>query len=332
VDIAHAGDERLFIVEQRGVIHVLEDGETMPMPFLDIRERVNNQANEQGLLGLAFHPAYAQNGFFYLNYTDSSGGTVIARFSVTSDRNLADAASEFQLMNIAQPFRNHNGGVLKFGPDGFLYIGTGDGGSSGDPQGHGQRLDTLLGKILRIDVDSGDPYEIPTSNPFASGGGSAEIWAYGLRNPWRFSFDNATGDLYIGDVGQNQWEEINFQPADSQGGENYGWNIREGAHPYGSDETSGMVDPIAEYDHNPGCSVTGGVVVRDPTLSEWQGVYLYGDYCDGTIWGTLHTSVGWMGARLFDAGFRISSFGEGSRGEVFALDHGGSVYRLEGRP
>lgn len=330
VDLTHAGDARIFVVEQRGMIWVLEEGIVLNTPFLDIQDRVNDSANEQGLLGLVFHPEYSETGTFFVNYTSSGGNTFISRFQVSSDPNVADANSEFVILTFEQPFRNHNGGSLKFGPDGYLYIGTGDGGSANDPQGNGQRLDTLLGKILRIDVDHGDSYTIPKDNPFINQDGLDEIWAYGLRNPWRISFDRLTGDLFIGDVGQNQWEEIDFQPAGSLGALNYGWNLREGQHPFASDSTQGLTDPIAEYDHGDGCSVTGGFVVRSPSLPAWGGIYLFGDYCTGTLWGVLHTADGtWEMRKLFSTGVRISSFGEDNLGEIFLIAHGGEIYHLE---
>jgi glucose/arabinose dehydrogenase len=333
VDLTHAGDERLFVVEQQGIIWVIDGGATMKTPFLDIRERVNDRANEQGLLGLAFHPNYAANGTFFVNYSGSGGETIISRFQALQDRNLGDPGSEFILLTIAQPFGNHNGGSLIFGPDGFLYIGTGDGGSANDPQGNGQSLDTLLGKILRIDVDTGEPYSTPEDNPFATGNGSAEIWAYGMRNPWRMSFDRLTGDLYIGDVGQNQWEEIDFQEAGSPGGLNFGWNLREGMHPFASDQTQGLIDPIAEYGRGGGCSVTGGFVVRSPSLPTWNGVYLFGDYCSGTVWGLLRKPAGeWEMERLFETGLPISSFGENYLGEIFLVSHSGEILRLDALP
>jgi glucose/arabinose dehydrogenase len=280
-------------------------------------------------LGLAFHPDYFSNGKFFVNYTGENGETVISRFQVSNQLDLADPDSELVILRLQQPYANHNGGGLKFGPDGMLYIGTGDGGSGGDPLGNGQRLDTLLGKILRIDVDREQPYDIPLDNPYVSGGGLPEIWAYGLRNPWRFSFDRISGDLFIGDVGQNVWEEINYQPAGSPGGENYGWNLREGSHPFSSEITTGLIDPVAEYPHDFGCSVTGGVVVRSPSLPSWNGVYLYGDYCTGIIWGLLQTEDGfWEASQLFTTPFTISSFGEGFDGEVFVLDYFGAIYQL----
>ncbi len=257
-----------------------------------------------------------------------AGDTVIARYLASGDR--ADPASEVILLRIPQPFANHNGGALAFGPDGYLYIGTGDGGSGGDPQGNGQSVNTLLGKILRLDVDGGEPYAVPADNPFAgSGGGAPEIWAYGLRNPWRIAFDGPTGDLYIGDVGQNRWEEIDVVPAGAPGGANFGWNVREGLHAYAGDSSAGLVDPAAEYSHDLGCSVTGGVVVRDPALPAWDGTYLYGDYCSGRVWGLRRSADGaWLNGPLFETGVSISSFGEGSDGRVYLLDYAGTIYRL----
>lgn len=330
LDLQHAGDSRLFVVEQAGRIWVIADGQRQDPPFLDLHSRVGSDGNEQGLLGLAFHPRFAENGRFYVNYTDLSGDTVIAQFSVSPASGNADPASERRLLTIDQPYANHNGGGLAIGPDGYLYIGTGDGGSGGDPLGNGQSLNTLLGKILRLDVDGGEPYAIPPSNPFAgSGEVYPEIWAFGLRNPWRFAFDPATGDLYIGDVGQGDWEEINYQPSASSGGENYGWSVREGAHSFEGDAAPDMVDPVAEYGHDQGCSVTGGVVVRDPALPEWNGVYLYGDYCSGRVWGLLPGGdSGWQSQLLFDTDFNLTAFGQDAAGSVYVIDHRGGVYRL----
>ncbi|MBF8285408.1 MAG: hypothetical protein HW378_4323 [Anaerolineales bacterium] len=253
VDLKHAGDGsgRLFVIEQPGRIRIVENGELLPDPFLDIEPLVNSRGNEQGLLGLAFYPDYAANGLFFVNYTDVNGDTVVARYAVSADDpSRADPASAKIILQVDQPFPNHNGGDLVFGPDGYLYIGLGDGGSGGDPQGNGQNLNALLGKMLRIDVNHGDPYAIPPDNPFAGRAGARpEIWAYGLRNPWRYSFDRATGDLYIADVGQNAYEEVDFQPADSRGGENYGWNKYEGFHAYDGGATDGLTMPVAEYAH-----------------------------------------------------------------------------------
>lgn len=333
VDLQHAGGERLFLVEQAGRIRIAEGGQIQDTPYLDIRDRVNSSATEQGLLGLAFHPDFAANGFFYVNYTGSGGDTFVSRFQVNPLEATVDAGTETILLNFDQPFPNHNGGGMVFGPEGYLYISTGDGGSAGDPFGNGQSVETLLGKILRTDVNAGSPYGIPPDNPFAQGGGRPEVWAYGLRNPWRFAFDPATDDLYIGDVGQGDWEEIDYQRAGLPGGVNYGWNFREGAHAYQGEPVAGLVDPVAEYSHDYGCSVTGGVVVRDPTLPEWQGVYLYADYCSGIIWGLLRTPEGeWLNDILFRTEFRVSAFGVDLQGRVFLVDLQGQTARLEAIP
>jgi glucose/arabinose dehydrogenase len=331
LDLTHAGDERLFIVEQAGLIWIVKGDQRTEAPFLDIRNHVGTAGSEQGLLGLAFHPDYASNGSFFVNYTNRSGDTVISRFTVPDpESDQADPLSESILLEIPQPFTNHNGGGLAFGPDGYLYIGTGDGGSAGDPNGNAQNPDALLGKLLRIDVDMGERYAVPADNPFSAGGGKPEIWALGLRNPWRFSFDPLTGDLLIADVGQNTWEEVNYQPADSHGGENYGWSVREGMHPFGEDRTEGMIDPIAEYDHSLGCSVTGGHTIRDARLPDWNGVYLFGDYCSGLIWGLLPVEGGsTVVMPLFEAGATISSFGIDSLNRVYLVDHSGTIYRLD---
>jgi glucose/arabinose dehydrogenase len=328
VDLKHAGDDRLFVVEKQGVIRIVRDDVLLSESFLDLRDRVGSSSSEQGLLGLAFHPRFAENGRLFINYTDAAGDTVVARYLASGDR--ADPESEVILLRIPQPFANHNGGALAFGPDGYLYIGTGDGGSAGDPQGNGQSLNTLLGKILRLDVDGGEPYAVPADNPFTGRGkGAAEVWAFGLRNPWRFAFDRLAGDLYIGDVGQNQWEEVDWVPAGSPGGLNFGWSVREGLHAYAGDGTAGFVDPVAEYGHDQGCSVTGGVVMRDPALPTWDGTYLYGDYCSGRVWGLRHTADGaWLHGLLFETGASISSFGEGADGRVYLVDYAGAVYRL----
>lgn len=330
IDVQSAGDSRLFVIEQAGRIRVVDSGAVLPDPFLNLQAEVGSSGNEQGLLGLAFHPDYAANGYFYVNYTDLNGDTVISRFHVSPDPNRADPSSETVLLTYDQPYPNHNGGGLAFGPDGYLYISAGDGGSAGDPQGRAQNVDTLLGKLLRIDVDGSPPYAVPPDNPFANGGGRPEIWAYGLRNPWRFAFDPATGDLYVGDVGQDNWEEIDFQPAGAPGGVNYGWDLREGLHPYEGGAPPGLTDPVAEYSHSEGgCSVTGGRVVRDPSLPAWQGVFLYGDYCTGFVWGLLRDAGGqWQTALLFQTGLQITSFGTGSAGNVYVLDRGGGLYQL----
>ena len=331
--VTHAGDGsgRLFVVEQNGAIRIVANGETLAAPFLDIDAQVGSEANEQGLLGLAFYPDFEQNGFFYVNYTNNNGDTVIARFNMSADPNAADPASEKILLQVDQPFPNHNGGYLEFGPDGFLYLGLGDGGSQGDPNGNGQSLDVYLAKILRIDVNGGDPYAIPGDNPFAAGGGLGEIWAYGLRNPWRFSFDRLTGDLYIADVGGSQWEEVNFLPAGTPGGTNFGWNLMEGNHSTGGEAPDGLTPPVTEYSHaEGGCSITGGYVYRGQLLPEWQGVYFYGDFCTGLIWGLIHHADGsFENQLLFDTGFSITSFGSDESGELYVVDRSGGVYQLQ---
>jgi glucose/arabinose dehydrogenase len=334
VGLMNAGDGtgRLFVIEQAGRIMIIKDGKVDPRPFLDIRDRVGSNGNEQGLLGLAFHPQYNSNAYFFVNYTDLEGNTIIARFRAAPEDSLrADPASEIRLLQIQQPFPNHNGGQVAFGPDGYLYLGLGDGGSGGDPLGNGQSLNTLLGKILRLDVDQGQPYAAPSKNQFAENQ-KPEIWAYGLRNPWRFSFDRLTGDLYIGDVGQNKWEEINFLPAGSPAGTNFGWNYFEGAHPYSSNPPpQGLVTifPAAEYDHSQGCSVTSGFVYRGSQLPEWQGVYLFGDFCTGNVWGMLRDAQdAWQQKLLFENAGQITSFGEDESGEVYLVDRAGVIKKL----
>ncbi len=326
VDIqsANDGSGRLYIVEKAGRIRILQDGQVLSIPFLDISERVGSQGNEQGLLGLAFHPRYVENGFFYVNYTDRDGNTVIARFQASPQLGLADPASESVLLRVNQPFANHNGGALVFGLDGYLYAGLGDGGSSGDPFGNAQNLNSLLGKILRLDVDSAEPYAIPPEN--ASG---SEIWAYGLRNPWRIAIDRANGDVYIADVGQDKWEEINFVPAGSSGALNFGWDYYEGTHYFRGFPPLGveLIPPVAEYGHDRGCSVTGGVVYRG-AMPEWQGIYLYADYCRGTVWGLLDADGQWQTQVLFETRLTVTTFGQDEAGEVYLASDSGQVLRL----
>jgi glucose/arabinose dehydrogenase len=330
--ISPPGDPaKIVVLEQQGVIRLIQRGMTSLQPILDIRDRVGSNGSEQGLLGIAFHPQYAKNRYFYVNYTGLNGNTVIARFTVAQNGETADPQSEKKILQVGQPFANHNGGGLAFGPDGYLYIGLGDGGSQGDPQNNAQNLNSLLGKLLRIDVNQPEGYAIPADNPFARGGGNPEIWAYGLRNPWRFSFDARSGDLYIADVGQDLWEEVDFLPAGAAGGANFGWNLMEGNHPYRNqiDLPSNLIYPITEYDHNSGCSIIGGFVYRGQSLPAWQGVYLFGDYCRGTVWGLLKTSVGVEVKQLSMISGTISSFGMDGSGEIYVLDHQhGDVYKL----
>ncbi len=337
--LTQAGDDsnRIFIVEQVGKIWILRDGQLEDQPFLDIEAIISpgaraNAFSEQGLLGLAFHPDYRENGAFFIYYTDRQGRTVVARYQVEAEApDVADAASGQILFQLAQPYANHNGGHIEFGPDGYLYIALGDGGAANDPLGAGQNRQLLLGSILRIDIDSTEPYAIPPDNPFVDEAAARdEIWAYGLRNVWRFSFDRATGDMYMADVGQNQWEEINFQPSDSAGGENYGWNVWEGNHVFAGGYAPNHVPPIFEYSHSLGCSVTGGVVYRGAAIAELQAVYLFGDWCSGRIWGAWRDQErAWQGAELMNTALPISSFGEDEAGEVYVIDYEGVVYRFD---
>ncbi len=336
VHITHANDGRgrLFIVEQPGRIRIFSNGSLQPTPFLDITDRVGC-CGERGLLSTAFPPGFSTKGYFYVNYTNAAGNTVVSRFSVTGTGEVADPASENLILTVNQPFPNHNGGQIAFGLDGMLYIGMGDGGGGGDPLGSGQDPSSLLGKLLRIDVESGvQPYAIPTSNPFLSISTTRpEIWASGLRNPWRFSFDRESGDLYIADVGQNQYEEVNVQAASSLGGENYGWNIMEGTHCYQqpSCDTNGLVLPVLEYDHGSGDrSITGGHVYRGGNFPRMRSIYLFGDFSSGRMAGMRRLGTGgFESALLSNSGFAISSFGEDESGEVYVADISGTVYRIE---
>ena len=332
-DIQHSGDGsgRLFIVEQRGLIKILRSGTVLTTPFLDIRNRVSQSGDERGLLGLAFPPSFAQSGRFYVNYTNAAGNTVISQFVAAGDA--ADSSSEVILLTINQPFSNHNGGQLRFGPDRFLYIGMGDGGSSGDPQNQAQNMNSLLGKVLRIDVETQPgTVLIPSSNPFVGQPNvRGEIWAYGLRNPWRFSFDRGTHDLFIADVGQGTYEEINYQPASSRGGENYGWRQMEGLHCFVAGcSFDGKVLPVAEYSHTGGaCSVTGGFVYRGSGWPILQGTYFYADYCSGRVWGLTKSGQSWSSRILIDSGVRPTTFGEDEPGELFMAADNGRIYRVD---
>jgi glucose/arabinose dehydrogenase len=337
VALTHAGDTRLFITEQIGTVRIYDALGLRAAPFLDIRSIVLAEG-ERGLLSVAFHPQYRNNGIFFVYYTNQNGDNNLARYKVTSDPDRADAASGAVLLTIPHPtFANHNGGQLQFGPDGFLYIGTGDGGSGGDPNNNAQNLNQLLGKILRIDVDHGSPYAIPSSNPFATRPGArGEIWAYGVRNPWRFSFDRITGDLWIGDVGQDAFEEVDFQAATSIGGENYGWRKMEGQHCYNPSSNcvdAGVVFPLLEYSHAGGaCSISGGYRYRGTQIPSLKGAYLYGDYCTGTISKAEQSGTNWLSSTLFATTLRISAFGEDLSGELYVMDVAkGIVYKIAPR-
>jgi glucose/arabinose dehydrogenase len=340
---ASPGDNsRLFVVEQRGKIKVIENGVMQSTPFLDLSALVGQTGNEQGLLGLAFDPNYATNHNFYVNYTDRSGDTRVARYQASSNPNVA-LTTESRLLYIDQPYSNHNGGWIGFGPDNYLYVASGDGGSGNDPQNRAQNLNSLLGKMLRIDVNRDDfptdaarNYGIPAGNPFVGAAGADEIWDYGLRNPWRNSFDRATGDLYIGDVGQGEREEISFHANGAAGGINFGWRIFEGTLPTGIDpDTINQSPPIHEYTHNDGYSVTGGYVYRGDAIEGLSGTYLFGDYGSGRIWsfrydGATKSDFRELTSELGEIG-SIASFGEDANGELYAVSLSGSVYRIDGR-
>ena len=349
---APPGDtHRAFLVEQRlgtqGRVRILnlDTGIVNATPFLTVNGV--STGDEQGLLGLAFHPDYSSNGYFYVDFTNAAGTTTIRRYTVSSDPDVADPNSAYSILSIPQPYANHNGGWIAFGPDGYLYISMGDGGSGGDPQGHAQNVNDLLGKLLRLDVNGDafptDPntnYAIPPTNPFVGLNGRDEVWAYGLRNPWRCSFDRLTHDLFIADVGQNAWEEIDFQPAGSLGGQNYGWRCYEGNHAYntsGCNAPGTMVFPIYEYGHNPACSITGGYVYRGSQICDLRGTYFFADYCSAHIWSFRYNGLNVTDfrdrtAELHPAGGltidSITSFGEDAAGELYICDRGGEVFKI----
>ncbi len=355
IGVFHApGDtDRIFVIEKQGRIRIIDinTNTLIATPFLDVDSITGggtSNFSEQGLLGLAFHPDYANNGLFYINHTTTAGHTRIAEYQVSANPDIADASSRRVILAITQPFSNHNGGWIDFGPDGFLYVSTGDGGSANDPGNRAQDItNQLLGKMLRIDIDGDDfpgdtqrNYAIPPSNPFVGITGDDEIWSYGLRNAWRNSFDRETGDLWIADVGQNAWEEIDFQPAASSGGENYGWRCYEGNNNFnlsGCAPANTMVFPIQTYSHGSGCSVTGGYVYRGCKMPENHGEYFYADYCSNIIWslrydgnavsdfqvrtGDLAPSVGSISS--------ITSFGEDANGEIYICDQsGGEIFKI----
>lgn len=335
VFVTHAGDGsgRMFVVEQNGLIRRVQNGTIQSPDLLDISS-ISSCCGERGLLGLAFPPGFQSKRYFYVNYTDNSGDTVVRRYHLLAGNdNQANTANPNTLLTIDQPFSNHNGGMIAFGPnDDYLYIAMGDGGDGGDPLNHGQNPSSLLGKMLRLDVESGaSPYAIPPDNPNVGNAFPDEIWALGLRNPWRFSFDRTTGDMYVADVGQGSWEEVNFQPAASDGGENYGWRLMEGTHCF--NPSSGCNDgsltlPVVEYSHSLGCSVSGGYVYRGGTYPRMHGVYFYGDYCSGRIWGLKNEGGNWYSTQLLDTAMNIVSFGEDEAGNVWVVDLNGTIWRL----
>ncbi|MFC8657706.1 PQQ-dependent sugar dehydrogenase [Streptomyces parvus] len=319
-------DDTVWIAERAGTVRILDDS-GLAEPVLDISDETTTDG-ERGLLGIAFDKTFAH---FYISYTDLEGTSTIDEFAVEGGQ--LQPETRRTVLTQTQPYANHNGGDIKFGPDGYLYIAFGDGGSGGDPHGNGQKLDTLLGKLLRIDPSGGEPYAVPADNPFVDDANAKdEIWAYGLRNPWRFSFDAGTGDLLIGDVGQSDWEEIDWAPAGSEGGENYGWASMEGTHPFrGGTEPANHVPPVYEYDRTGlGCSVTGGFVYRGDALPDLRGSYVFSDYCDGTL-RTLQlengevTGVGDLGV----SGGEVISFVEGGDGELYVLGSSGVVSRVD---
>lgn len=332
------GTNRLFVVERTGRIRIIAGGEVLPEPFLDIVSIVQSGGSEQGLLSVAFPPDFAESGVFYVYYTaqgeEGVGDNTIARYGLSeSDPNRADPDSAEVLLAVTDDRVNHNGGPLVFGPDGYLYAGLGDGGGGGDPEGNAQNPGTLLGSVLRIDADAGAaPYAIPPDNPFADGGaGAPEVWAWGLRNPWRLSFDRQSGDLFVGDVGQNAIEEVNWVPAGTPGGTNFGWNVMEGTSCFRADDCDreGLTLPVAEFTHEFGCSVVGGYVYRGELEPALEGVYLFGDYCSGLVWGLGRDASGaWVLSDPVETGVRISSFGEDAQGEVYLVSLTGEVFRV----
>jgi hypothetical protein len=329
------GDARLFIVEKGGTIRIVKDGSLLPSPFLDISGQVST-GREQGLLGFAFHPQYATNGRFIVHYTDLAGDTRVSGFRVSPDPDVADAASEVSILAEDQPFSNHNGGQVLFGPDGYLYIMLGDGGSADDPGGRGQSLADLLGSILRVEPLEGGGYAVPPDNPFASTAGARpEIWSYGLRNPWRVAFDPATGDLYIADVGQTRWEEVDVSPsADGAGrGLNFGWSVMEGPECFrdSSCDQDAFELPVLSYDHDDGCSITGGFVYRGAAIPALQGHYFYSDYCRGWVRsfrfedGSAADQFQWP---ALAPGGGVPSFGLDATGELYVMSTDGAVFKI----
>jgi len=325
-------DNEWLVAEKAGSIYkVVQQGSDFSKQlFLDISDRVE-APGEGGLLGLAFHPQYDQNGEIFVSYTTAGSPLIstVSRFTGAVGAN-PDPNSEQVLLQLDQPYSNHNGGEVAFGPDGYMYLGFGDGGSEGDPQGNAQNTTSLFGKMLRLDVNNGQPYAIPADNPFAAGGGRGEIYALGMRNPWRWSFDRQTGQFWVADVGQDAWEEIDIV----QKGGNYGWNIKEGSHCYNIvncdsvAQAAKAIDPVAEYSHSEGCSVTGGYVYRGQLIKSLQGRYIFGDFCSGRIWSLTQTNGGYDRKLLFESNLSISSFAEDNHGEIYVVHYRGGIYKI----
>tara|TARA_B110001454_G_C12694008_1_gene423505 strand:- start:463 stop:1731 length:1269 start_codon:yes stop_codon:yes gene_type:complete len=355
--VSHPTDHKMIIVvEQKGVIQIINNKTVLKLPFLDIQDRVHYPlfpGDEMGLLGFAFHPEFSINGFCFVNYVDKNDYSIISRFK--ADSLTINPSSEKILLKLKQPYSNHNGGGIAFGPDGYLYIGFGDGGSAGDPETNAQNLNNFLGKILRIDVNTNpDQYTIPQNNPFIGKKNvKEEIFCYGLRNPWRFSFDSLTGNLFIGDVGQNNWEEIDVILANKMGGQNFGWNIMEGFHCYPEEiecNNTNLIEPIWEYPNNAnylktlagikqnkmdGCSITGGYVYRGNKIPEFYGRYIFGDYCTGKVWSFIYENGETKNIKnhtpeilnsMNKNSFYLSSFGKTNEGELFIVDYNGGIY------
>ena len=320
---------RLFIADLQGTISIVQNGNLLPTPFLDIHNYINGKVFGQGLIGMAFDPDFAQNGNFYVAYTNADNWPVLSRYHVSSDLNLADPLSEQIILKVDHASPEHNGGDIAFGSDGYLYWAIGDGAYKRSPS---QNLQSHLGAVLRLDVEHGTPYTIPLNNPYLNGTNALpELWAKGLRNPWRISFDRLTGDLYIADVGEAQREEIDFQPAGRPGGQNYGWNLYEGTVLFNGGSKAGLTFPVVEYSHDNGnCAITGGYVYRGTVLPDLAGKYVFADYCSGILWTTYQKSPGsWYTAQLMTTRYRITTFGEDDAGELYIGDvNNGSVYRL----
>ena len=322
----------IFVVEKTGKVYLFNKEYQGKNLFLDFSSVITTRGNEQGLLSIAFHPNYSENGYLFIFYTAKNGDNALARLTVDPPSSKqVDLQSLEVLIAQEDPASNHNGGMLAFGKDGYLYLGIGDGGRGGDPWNNSQNIKTWLGKMLRIDVSQASGYKIPEDNPFIDKENAlAEIWAYGLRNPWRHSFDRATGDLWIADVGQNKWEEIHWRSVDSKGGENYGWRLMEGNHcflPKKECDSGDLVKPVAEYAHKNGCSVTGGYVYRGDKIEELYGKYIFGDFCSGTIW-MIDKEQDFAMQELMKTELNISSFGEDAHGELYVVDYRGKVFKL----